>query len=242
MKRSLALVATTAALLGTAIPAHADPVPGARAQAVDAKVKEAQTILARWGVPVGPADGLSGPMTVRGLCAFRRMASMPTTRGGLDSATYAKIKEYGAKYRSITDIPASSFQGSTTYLHVSQTCQTMFYAKGRRWQRVLAVSTGVPGHSTPGGYYTVSNTTKGWWCSTLYPESCRTQTTGEFAYVSNYGNMYNPRQVVGAIYVHGSTSVPTYPASHGCIRVTVNDSDWLYHNVDSMRIFITGAY
>jgi len=55
--------------------------------------------------------------------------------------------------------------------------------------------------------------------------------------------MYNPRrQVVGAIFVHGSTSVPTYPASHGCIRVTVNDSDWLYHNVDRMPIFITGKY
>lgn len=54
--------------------------------------------------------------------------------------------------------------------------------------------------------------------------------------------MYNPRQVIGDIFLHGSTSVPTYPASHGCIRVRVSDSDWLYHNVDRMPFFITGNY
>lgn len=122
------------------------------------------------------------------------------------------------------------------------TCQTAFYVKDKTYQRVLRVSTGMRGHDTPSGYYNLGSTLKGWWCSTLYPESCRKQTTGEFAYLRNFGNMYNSRQVIGAIYLHGSTSVPTYPASHGCIRVSVTDADWMYHKVANMPIFITGKY
>ena len=31
----------------------------------------------------------------------------------------------------------------------------------------------------------------------------------------------------GGIAIHGSTSVPTYPASHGCVRVPLSAAEWL---------------
>lgn len=51
--------------------------------------------------------------------------------------------------------------------------------------------------------------------------------TGAFKYTrriegwreSDLGKLYNPVYFVGGIAVHGATSVPTHPASHGCVRI-----------------------
>jgi hypothetical protein len=45
--------------------------------------------------------------------------------------------------------------------------------------------------------------------------------------VSYLGELWNPFYFYGGYAVHGSPSVPPYPASHGCIRVTMWDMDWL---------------
>ena len=37
-----------------------------------------------------------------------------------------------------------------------------------------------------------------------------------------------PKFVVGGVAVHGSPSVPNYPASHGCVRVSVPAMDWIW--------------
>ena len=38
------------------------------------------------------------------------------------------------------------------------------------------------------------------------------------------GTLYDPYYFRGGFAVHGSASVPNYPASHGCVRVTMWDS------------------
>jgi len=50
----------------------------------------------------------------------------------------------------------------------------------------------------------------------------------EKVYEGNLGSLYRPKFVVGGIAVHGSRSIPAYPASHGCIRVAnpVMDLIW----------------
>lgn len=40
------------------------------------------------------------------------------------------------------------------------------------------------------------------------------------AYHGTLGTLYRPRFIVGGIAMHGYPSVPNYPASHGCVRVT----------------------
>lgn len=42
------------------------------------------------------------------------------------------------------------------------------------------------------------------------------------------GWMYNPMYFVGGFAIHGSTSVPDYPASHGCVRVPLDVADYLF--------------
>ncbi|MFL1379556.1 MULTISPECIES: L,D-transpeptidase family protein [unclassified Nocardiopsis] len=42
-----------------------------------------------------------------------------------------------------------------------------------------------------------------------------------------YGALYAPMYFNGGIAVHGYPSVPAYPASHGCARVSLPAMDWL---------------
>jgi lipoprotein-anchoring transpeptidase ErfK/SrfK len=44
------------------------------------------------------------------------------------------------------------------------------------------------------------------------------------------GVLYRPRYFNGGIAVHGYTSVPSYPASHGCVRVSNAAMDWIWAN------------
>jgi len=53
---------------------------------------------------------------------------------------------------------------------------------------------------TPTGTFKVQRKIKGWRLSSLGP-------------------LYYPSYIVNGIAVHGSLSIPTRPASHGCIRV-----------------------
>jgi peptidoglycan hydrolase-like protein with peptidoglycan-binding domain len=42
------------------------------------------------------------------------------------------------------------------------------------------------------------------------------------------GTLYRPAYFKGGWAVHGSPSVPGYPASHGCVRTANADQDWLF--------------
>ena len=45
------------------------------------------------------------------------------------------------------------------------------------------------------------------------------------------GWLYNALYFHGGYAVHGSYSVPDYPASHGCVRVSLEEADWLFAHV-----------
>ena len=48
------------------------------------------------------------------------------------------------------------------------------------------------------------------------------------AYFGSLGELYRPRFVVGGVAVHGYRSIPNYPASHGCIRVSNGAMDMIW--------------
>jgi lipoprotein-anchoring transpeptidase ErfK/SrfK len=232
------------------------------AASTSANVREAQTVMTHFGIPTGPIDGQFGPLTARGLCAFRMISGYAPSRGVLSDALLAKMRSYNQTYTGtnpIAKISAPMLAGNSTYVIVDQTCQAMVYVEAGHYQKVLAVSTGRAGYSTPVGHWLLgyTDTAKtngkthpaGWSCSSEYPDTsdgCYSHPgVGRFSVYSAQGNMYDKRHVVGGVYVHGSTDVPTYPASHGCIRVSVADSDWLFDHVGNTAqpyIKITGTY
>lgn len=42
------------------------------------------------------------------------------------------------------------------------------------------------------------------------------------------GDMWRPKFFTGGIALHGSASVPAFPASHGCVRVSNSAMDWIW--------------
>ncbi len=66
-------------------------------------------------------------------------------------------------------------------------------------------------------------------------------TAGPYKARIHYSSLYNEApmpfsvQVTGNVFIHGFSSVPRYPASHGCIRVPLserNPARWFYEWID----------
>ena len=46
--------------------------------------------------------------------------------------------------------------------------------------------------------------------------------------VSPLGELWRPKYFTGGYAIHGAASVPPYPVSHGCVRVSIEAMDWLW--------------
>ncbi len=166
-------------------------------------VREAQTLLSQLGYPIGSVDGVDGPQTRRGLCAWRRLEGRTAHRGPLNSSELKAL-------RKTPGLPSATAGRGVT---VDKTCQAVYYREGGRWRKVLKASTGSGGLPRVGSYK-VQRTRAGWHTSTKYPAPSP--------------NMYNTLYFDGAIAIHGAKQVPTHPASKGCVRVTPKGADYLF--------------
>ncbi len=233
VRRVMLVLVSLFVMLGVAVPSPAEA-------ATSSQIAEAQRILTKFAIPTGPVDGIWGAQTAQGMCTFRQIAGLPVSRGGITSSDLATLRNYNSWYAGLGSIPAPARNGRSTYLLANETCQTMVYVKGGAYVKVFRISTGRAGYPTPNGSFWLGATFPGWSCSTIFPESCYIHSAGANAWYttkgvaySKYGNMYNKRSFSGSFMLHGSGYVPTYPASHGCIRVSVANSDWLYRNISN---------
>lgn len=229
----------------------AAPLVPLQADAKTMSVSEAQRIMTKFDLPDGPRDGIDGAQTRRGLCTFRFMTRLPMNRAPLDTRTANKLRQYDKKYSNLSQVPARYNSIHNEKIDALETCQSMVYSKENRngnhyYKRVMAMTSGINSYPTPNGHFVLGNTQRGWHCSTLYPESCYKQSNGRFKNykTSSYkpvstGNMYNFRSFkAGGWGVHGSNAISTKPQSHGCVRVSVADSDWMYDNVGNRGITV----
>ena len=56
---------------------------------------------------------------------------------------------------------------------------------------------------------------------------CRNSAEGWWE--GELGELYRPKYFRGGIAVHGSNSIPNYPASHGCVRVSTTAMDFFWN-------------
>jgi peptidoglycan hydrolase-like protein with peptidoglycan-binding domain len=96
-------------------------------------------------------------------------------------------------------------------LEVDLTRQLLLVVTEGQVQWVFDTSTGRRAGTTPVGDYTVLRQVDGYDRGPL-------------------GVLYRPKYFVGGVAVHGYPSVPSHPASHGCVRVTNAAMDWLWAN------------
>jgi lipoprotein-anchoring transpeptidase ErfK/SrfK len=152
---------------------------------------------------VGPADGIFRQNTYHAVIAFQKVQGI-TRDGIVGPVTWGKLaRPY---------VPAPRYRLATASLEVNLAKQIIYYVRYGTIQRIIDTSTG-----SGAWYYS-----QGRWARAITP-------TGRFRIYWRYngwqagplGSMYRPNYFYGGYAVHGMTSVPAYPASHGCVRMTV---------------------
>lgn len=165
-----------------------------------AETKEAERKLTELGYWTGPVDGLLDTATRQALIAFQKWEGRPIT-GKLTVDELEAIRN--GKAPQARDL-------GYEHIEVDIDRQILMLVSGDDRVRVLPVSTGngqpfiEHGENsvayTPRGRFVVYNKTFGW----------------EGGQV---GSVYYANYISGGVAIHGYLSVPTQPASHGCIRI-----------------------
>ena len=105
-----------------------------------------------------------------------------------------------------------------TSIEVDIRSQRLLLFKNGSLFRSIHVSTGSGRHYCDNGSCATANTPRGRYHIYTRINGWRT---------SHLGKLYNPLYFSGGFAIHGAGSVPNYPASHGCIRVTLATANWL---------------
>jgi peptidoglycan hydrolase-like protein with peptidoglycan-binding domain len=149
---------------------------------------------------VGSVDGIFGAQTYHGVVAFQKVNSL--ARDGIVGA-----RTWAALDRPVVPRPRYSHSGYS--VEVNLTKQVVYLARQGAVVRIYNSSTGKASTPTPTGNFTVNRRIDGWRQSSL-------------------GLLWRPNYFYQGYAVHGSTSVPNYPASHGCVRLTVQAMNRLW--------------
>lgn len=188
---------------GPAVAAEEAPAP-------DAGVAAYQLELASAGFYRGPVDGLFGPMTHAAVLAFEKAAGLE--RDGIWDALHKRRLETWSP-------PGLDRAGEPDRLEIDLTNQVSYLIRGGELQAVIGVSSGNDElYEHPAGYTARATTPRGDFTFYKYVDGLREAPLGV---------LYKPWYFRGGYALHGSPSVPAHPASHGCVRVTNWDADWL---------------
>ena len=164
------------------------------------------------------SDGEYGHTTKQAVMAFQKYLGLPAT-GETDADTAAYLTNFTERGHGMAD--------TGDLIEVDKSRQLLFVVRGGKTLWVINTSTGseVPyeeenkkepgkieiGDSvTPVGLFKVNRERpEGWWEGDL-------------------GEIYRPKYFRGGVAVHGSNSIPDYPASHGCVRVSTSAMDFIW--------------
>ena len=223
--RTTTTVAPTTTTTLAKVGALAEPLkplrPGAKGEAVIAL----QNRLLDFGFWMDEPDGQYGTLTTQAVMAFQKYVGARLNLKVTGTADQATVDALG-----IPDLRAHGLAVEGDLIEVDKGRQLMFLVRGGRTIWTFNTSTG-SGETytepdlkkrdgsmltdvavTPEGVFKVYNEfTDGWEKGQL-------------------GELYRPKYFKGGVAVHGSNSIPNYPASHGCVRLTTTAMDWIWAN------------
>ncbi len=180
-------------------------------------LRDAQRALADGPFDPGPIDGVYGTKTKNAVWSLEKLAgiAMNGQWGADDEAALQRV------LNGTIGGPTTSHSRRWVEIDLSQQLMKV-YDPGRSVPVLvshISSGNGIPwrqgrysGRSiTPVGSFTIFRRISGWHQSSL-----------------GLGGMYNPLYITSSgIALHGSRSVPSYPASHGCIRVPMHIAGYL---------------
>jgi len=166
-------------------------------------VQQQLTNLGYWlGTPSGQFDDA----TQQAVWALQKAAGIPRT-GVVDAATYAALAQA---------VRPSPLGASGYVIEVDLQDDLVMFVNNGNLLYTLNTSTG-------GGYYydggTLAATPAG------HFSICRTVNG---LVVDSLGALWRPRYFTGGFAIHGDSSVPPVPVSHGCVRVSNEAIDWIW--------------
>ena len=162
----------------------------------------------------GTVDGHYGDTTALAVMAFQKVGGLGRT-GVADPATLAALA--GA----IDPAPLVP-DDAPTRVEVDMGRQVLLVWTDGRLVRILPVSTGSGKRYCENGNCGVAVTPLG---------EFRAERRIPGLHRSPLGILYNPVFFHQGFAIHGSPSMPPYPASHGCVRVPIHSSRWIYDHV-----------
>ena len=174
-------------------------------------VAQVQRRLQELGYFLPAVDGVFGSNTRQAVWALQKAAGIsrdgavgPSTRAALDAGTRPTPRSTIGHVLEV-DLVAQlvlAVQDGTVVSTINASS-----GSGRRYVALGKTHTA----STPTGDFTVVRRVNGMHESTL-----------------ELGPMYRPTYFRGGWAIHGSPSVPPYPASHGCVRVSNDAINWIW--------------
>ncbi len=174
-------------------------------------VLDVERRLAGLRYDVGAVDGRFDYDTTHAVAAFQKVQGLPRT-SVVDQATWSRLLGTPSQ-------PALRYPRSGTWVEVDLTRQVLYVGSAGGLYRIVDISSGSGLLFTSDGVTSRAITPTGRFRIERKINAWRT---------SRLGQLYRPAYFVGGYAIHGSHSVPTYPASHGCIRVTIPAMDRLY--------------
>lgn len=165
------------------------------------QILEAETILSDLGYWILKVDGVMDSSTKHSLVAFQKVEKRKRT-GKLNE------KELNA-LRNATR-PKAKFAGEA-HIEVDITRQVLFVVdQNNVVTHILPISSGNDEKYEQNGKWEVAHTPRGTFKIEKQIKGVRK---------APLGNLYNPNYFYKGVAIHGSNSIPTYPASHGCVRI-----------------------
>jgi lipoprotein-anchoring transpeptidase ErfK/SrfK len=150
------------------------------------------------GFWLGTPDGTYGNVTQQAVMAFQKSTGLG--RDGIAGPKTIAALASGARVQP---------RVATDGVEIDLARQLLIVVSGGTTKWVINTSSGRPGWATPPGTFVVQRAIDGVRHAPL-------------------GDLYRPRYFHGGIAVHGSGSIPGYPASHGCTRVSNAAIDMLW--------------
>jgi len=199
--RSFGLIAIVAAFFAMA--------PAAFGQKLNnLEIEQRLSDLGYW---ITKVDAKQDDSTRQAIIAFQKVEGRKRT--GVLSASDAALLRNASR-------PTPKYASGPAHVEVDIGRQVLFYVgDDGTVQKIVAVSTGSEKKYFDENEWQIAHTTRG---------NFKVQWKYNGIRKASLGDLYYPSYFNGGIAVHGSPSIPPFPASHGCVRVPLFADKALY--------------